>query len=127
MDPQVRLHVAVAKRFSRAQLKAVSSGSKVSEPIVVSAHRCHYCQPIVVSAHCCHCCQWVGATGTFGRASGTQSVAEGPKFDTMMGPLQGSLVPNFMILAQTVFEILADFIMTKRTRWMDGWMDGWMY
>ena len=39
---------------------------------------------------------------TFARASGTPSVAEGPKFDTMIGPLQGSLVPNFMLLAQTV-------------------------
>ena len=64
----------------------------------------------------------MGATGTLARASGTPSVAEGPKFDTMMGPLQGSLVPNFMLLAQTVSEILTDFIMTKRTRWMDGWM-----
>ena len=53
--------------------------------------------------------QWVGTTVTFARASGTSSVAEGPKSDTMIGPLQGSLVPNFMLLAQTVLEILADF------------------
>ena len=31
--------------------------------------------------------QWMGATGTFARASGTPSVSEGPKFDTMIGPL----------------------------------------
>ena len=46
--------------------------------------------------------QWVGTTGTFARAGGTPLVAEGPKFDTMIGPVQGSLVPNFMLLAQTV-------------------------
>ena len=63
-----------------------------------------------------------GCTGTFARASGTPSVAEGPKFDTMMGPLQGSLVPDLMLLAQTVSKILADISMTKRSGWMDGWM-----
>ena len=51
----------------------------------------------------------------FARASGTPSVAEGPKIDTMIGPLQDFLVPNCMFLAQTVSKILADFIMTMRT------------
>ena len=46
--------------------------------------------------------QWVGTTATFARAGGTPLVAEGPKFDTMIGPVQGSLVPNFMLLAETV-------------------------
>ena len=52
--------------------------------------------------------QWVGTTGAFARASVIPSVAEGPNFDTMIGSLQGSLVPNFMLLVKTVFEILAD-------------------
>ena len=47
----------------------------------------------------------MGVTGTFARAGGTPSVADGPKFDRMMGPLQGSLEPKFMLLAQTVSEI----------------------
>ena len=61
----------------------------------------------------------MGSTGTFARASGTPSVAEGPQFDTI-DTLQGSLVPNFMLLAETVLEILADSSMTKGTAWMDG-------
>ena len=50
----------------------------------------------------------------------TPSVAEGPQFDTMIDTLQGFLVPNFMLLAETVLEILADSSMTKGTAWMDG-------